>query len=61
VQVLPAGAAGRVDLETSSGSAELDNAAIAAVKNWRFEPARRGAEAVEATVIVPIVFRLVGG
>lgn len=47
-----------VDLEKSSNFERLDNAARQVVQGWRFVPARRGDEAVEATVIVPIVFRL---
>jgi protein TonB len=58
VAVSADGAAVRVDLERSSGSAALDDAASAAVRNWRFVPARRGGEAVEAVVVVPVVFRL---
>jgi periplasmic protein TonB len=48
----------RVELEKSSGSTPLDQAALETVKTWRFVPARRGSEAIEDTVIVPIVFRL---
>ena len=33
-------------------------AAITAVWHWKFMPARRGGEAVEGTVVVPIRFRL---
>ena len=47
-----------IDLEKSSSFARLDAAARQAVAGWRFVPARRGDEAVEASVIVPIVFRL---
>lgn len=47
-----------IDLEKSSNFARLDEAARQAVAAWRFVPARRGDEAVEASVIVPIVFRL---
>lgn len=47
-----------VDLEKSSDFERLDNAARQVVQHWRFVPARRGDEAVEASVIVPIVFRL---
>jgi len=50
----------RVELEKSSGSTHLDNAALETVKGWRFNPARRGTEAVEGWVLVPIVFRLEG-
>ncbi len=61
VVVTPEGAPAKVELDRSSGSAALDSAAITAVKAWRFKPARRGEEAVEATVIVPVVFRLDAG
>lgn len=50
----------RVDMEKSSGSARLDAAALEAVKGWRFVPARRGTEAIESWVLVPVVFRLQG-
>src|SRR5499426_3822410 len=48
----------RVALERSSGSSALDLAALQGVQQWRFVPARRGDEAREAEVLVPIVFRL---
>lgn len=47
-----------VDLEKSSNFSRLDEAALDVVKRWRFVPARRGDEAIEAVVIVPIVFQL---
>ena len=47
-----------VDLEKSSNFERLDEAARQVVARWRFVPAKRGEEAIEATVIVPIVFRL---
>lgn len=50
----------RVELRTSSGSDRLDRAAQEAVARWRFVPARRGDVAVEAWVLVPIVFKLQG-
>jgi protein TonB len=55
------GAPVRVSLETTSGSGSLDEAALEAVRNWRFVPARQGGQAVEAWVLVPIVFKLDGG
>ena len=52
------GTAARVELDRSSGSASLDGAALEAVRNWRFVPARRGTQNVEDWVRVPVVFRL---
>lgn len=60
VRVSREGQAAAVDLEKSSNFARLDEAARAVVSHWRFVPARRGEEAIDATVIVPIVFRLEG-
>ena len=55
------GTAGDVKIEKSSGSSSLDQAARDIVfKRWRFVPAKRGDEAVEAWVIVPVVFELRG-
>jgi protein TonB len=54
------GRAGQVQLDRSSGSSALDSAAIEAVKNWQFAPARRGDEIIESWVIVPLVFKLEG-
>jgi periplasmic protein TonB len=47
-----------VDLEKSSGFERLDEAARQVVGHWRFVAAKRGDETIEATVIVPIAFRL---
>lgn len=58
VMVTPEGAAGHVELAQSSGSAALDRAALDTVKRWRFVPARRGDQAVEGWVRVPVEFRL---
>ena len=60
VRVSREGQPAAVDLEKSSNFARLDEAARAVVAHWRFVPARRGDEAIDATVIVPIVFRLDG-
>lgn len=58
VRVTAEGLAAAVELEKSSNFERLDEAAKQAVARWRFVPARRGDEAIEASVIVPIVFRL---
>ena len=58
VYVEASGAAGKVELGSSSGYERLDKSALAAVSRWRFVPARQGAEAVAAWVTVPIIFSL---
>ena len=58
VRVSPDGRAAAVDVEKSSNFERLDETARQSVARWRFVPAKRGDEAIEATVIVPIVFRL---
>lgn len=58
VRVSPAGEPVTVELARSSGSERLDAAALRAVRQWRFEPARQGGQAVEAWVRVPINFQL---
>ncbi|MBK5915396.1 energy transducer TonB [Rhodocyclus purpureus] len=60
VFVEASGRAGQVEVQGSSGSPRLDGAAQEAVWRWRFVPARRGDEAVDAWVMVPIVFNLRG-
>jgi len=52
------GFVGTVNVEKSAGHPDLDRAAIEAVKTWRFEPARRGKEAVAVWVTVPVRFEL---
>jgi protein TonB len=47
-----------VELRQSSGSQRLDEAALDAVRRWRFVPARQGSLPISAAVIVPIVFSL---
>lgn len=58
VRVSPQGQPMTVELARSSGSQRLDDAALKAVREWRFEPARQGSRAVEAWVRVPIHFKL---
>lgn len=52
------GAPGRIDIQTSSGYERLDQAAVEAVRRWRFVPARQGDKSVAAWVLVPIYFSL---
>lgn len=58
VHVSAAGAPLAVEVKHSCGFSRLDEAAKSAVERWRFVPARRGDEAVESWVAVPIVFSL---
>ena len=58
VQVLENGRVGGLEVEQSAGHPDLDQAAIDAVRRWRFEPARRGDQAVAMWVRLPVEFRL---
>lgn len=60
VFVTPDGHPSQIELRTGSGSPRLDRAAQEAVARWKFEPARRGNEAMSGWVLVPIVFNLRG-
>lgn len=60
VLVTREGTAGSVSVDKGSGSTALDQAALETVRTWRFTPARRGEEAIESSVLVPVVFRLEG-
>lgn len=48
-----------VTVAKSSGDAGLDQSAIDAAREWRFEPARRNGEPVRAWAMVPIEFKLI--
>jgi periplasmic protein TonB len=52
------GRAQTIEIARSSGSERLDEAAIDAVRRWRFVPARRGDANVAAQVQVPVAFSL---
>ena len=52
------GAAEDVQIEKTSGSERLDNAAVNAVKRWRFIPAKRNNQPLSAYVLVPMKFAL---
>lgn len=47
-----------VQLHASSGHEVLDKAALAAVRQWTFVPAKRGATPIDGWVDVPLDFRL---
>ena len=57
-EVLPSGRAGTLRLQHSSGHELLDEAALAAVHDWRFRPAREDGSAVASWVEIPVRFRL---
>ncbi len=52
------GIAEQVEIKESSGSRRLDQAALEAVRKWRFIPAKRGDTAIEGWALVPINFQL---
>jgi protein TonB len=58
VQVTADGRSASVQVQQSSGHKQLDEAAVEAVENWTFLPAKRGATPVASTVTVPIQFKL---
>jgi protein TonB len=58
VRVDAAGKVEDIDIEKSSGSERLDKAALAAVRHWRFVPARQGERPVAGVALVPISFTL---
>ena len=58
VLVTAEGLAASVSLEKTSGYPALDETALAAVKSWRFVPARQGGQAIESPYVVPVVFKL---
>ena len=58
VEVLASGLPGQVKLHQSSGHDVLDNAAMKAVRGWRFVAARQGGQVVSKWFLVPIPFIL---
>jgi protein TonB len=58
VMVEANGLPSKIDVEQSSGFPRLDEAALEAVRKWKFVPARRGTEAVAESVLVPLSFGL---
>ncbi|NQU11143.1 energy transducer TonB [bacterium] len=60
VEVLADGTPRGIGVVRSSGHRVLDNTALAAVRRWRFQPARRGAQPVISQLEIPIRFQLLG-
>jgi periplasmic protein TonB len=58
VFVDPNGLASRIEIFTSSQFDRLDQAAVEAVRRWRFAPALLGDKPVSASVLVPVNFSL---
>ena len=58
-QVRADGSVGQVRVEKSSGYAHLDDAAVAAARQWVFAPAIVGGRAAESTKLIEFNFRLV--
>ena len=60
IEILASGQPGSVAVQRSSGHEELDEAAVKAVKNWRFTAARNGqtGQAVSCRTTLPVTFTL---
>ena len=58
VHVEASGLPSSVEVRTSSGYERLDQAALEAVRRWKFVPAKLGDKSVAASVVVPINFNL---
>jgi TonB family protein len=58
VEILASGLVGQIAVKKSSGCEALDHSALAAVKEWRFIPAKKGEVAVPVWVIIPVKFQL---
>jgi protein TonB len=58
VYILPSGLVGEIRLKVSSGSKRLDEAALQAVRRWKYVPAKRGDEAIAYWYVQPLSFSL---
>jgi protein TonB len=57
-EILPSGRVGRIVVDRSAGHPDLDQAAVDAARDWRFEPARRGNVPVTMWASQPVRFEL---
>ena len=58
VYILPDGSVGQIKLKRSSGFLRLDDAALEAVRRWRYIPAKRGNEPIPYWYVQPLDFQL---
>jgi protein TonB len=58
IKVLANGRAGSVEVSKSSGKPQLDEAAVEAVRNWKFIPAKRGDTPIDGIANQSIDFKL---
>lgn len=58
IKVSPEGKVQEVWVDRSSGHQDLDEAAVEAVKAWRFEPPQKGGQGVSVWARVPVKFQL---
>lgn len=58
VYILPDGTVGEIKLKRSSGYARLDEAALEAVRQWRYVPAKRGDQPIPYWYVQPIDFAM---
>ena len=56
VYILPDGSVGEIKLNQSSGFPRLDNAALQAVKTWKYVPAKRGDKPIPFWYVQPVSF-----
>lgn len=57
VEVLPDGSIGHLKIAQTSGHLVLDEAALSAVQQWHYVPAKRGDSPVPVIRMLPIVFK----
>ncbi|BET26811.1 outer membrane transport energization protein TonB [Limnobacter thiooxidans] len=58
VYILPDGSVGEIKLNRTSGFPRLDNAALQAVKSWKYVPAKRGDKPIPYWYVQPVSFVL---
>ncbi len=58
VEVLPDGHVAQASVQRSAGHSALDEAALAVIKTWLFDPATQGGRGVLSVVTVPLQFKI---